>query len=453
MNSRRRLVLAGAGLPLVLASGGNKLAGSLAALAPAATPDYRAVVCLFLNGGNDGNDTLVPLDGAYADYAAARPGLALSKNALVALPGTTAGHQFGVHPALAPIASLYAQRRLAWVANVGPLVVPATARQVLDRAVDVPPFLLSHSDQVATQQGWTGDADPSGWAGRALEALPAPMRHNLSAVTMDSNRTLVLGRSSRVSYMSPSGSRYWGAADLTRPEMLWTQSLFRMAELQSANAFRAEYARTLDGALEDASDVADALLLSAAPQGNFGADTLARSLRLLAQVLPTFKTLGYRRQVFLVNWGAFDTHARQRGSDPTSQDSQLDIVARAVAAFDSANRASGVDTNVVTLMMTDFGRTLKPASGAGTDHAWGNHWFVLGGSVVGGQVYGRFPVLQLGGPDDGDRDREGRFVPSTATDQVGATLMQWMGLPAENFDSVFPNLSNFSQKFVQFLQT
>ena len=452
MTSRRAFVKTSLGLPL-LAAGSAGLIGGLAAPKPAAAADYRALVVLFLNGGNDGNDCLVPTDGAYSDYAAAHQGLALPRSRLVTLAGSSAGHTFGMNVALAPLAALYNQRRLAWVANVGPLVRPATAAQVLDAAVEVPPFLLSHSDQVAIQQGWTGDEDPSGWAGRALELLAPELRHDLSAVTMDSHRTLVQGRRSLVSWIGNNvGARYWNNVDFAYPDAPWARLLIRDTRLRFANAYKSEYARSMGANVADAIAFTKALQISQPPQADFPADSLGDSLRMLAQLLPAFRTLGYRRQVFLVNWGAFDTHATQRGTAKVAQDYQLDIVARAAAAFDQSVRASGLDGNVITLMMSDFGRTLKPASGGGTDHAWGNHWFLFGGPVAGGRVYGTFPALRLRGPDDADPDGDGRFVPTTSTDQVGATLMQWLGLPSSQFEQVFPNLANFPQKTLAFLQ-
>ena len=171
-----------------------------------------------------------------------------------------------------------------------------------------------------------------------------------------------------------------------------------------------------------------------------------------ASLLPQFKSDGLARQVFLLHWGGFDTHANQRGGDANTQDSQFITLAKALSAFDAANRAAGFDQNVTTLVMTEFGRTVRPGSGGGSEHAWGNHWMALGGPVAGGNVVGTFPSLVLGGPDDGDRNKNGRHVPSTSTDQVGAALMQWMGLPAANFHEVFPNLVNFAQKTVPLMR-
>lgn len=443
---RRDFLRAGAAL------GGTGLLGALGLGHAAGSGDYKALVYLYLGGGNDGNNTLIPTDAAYNDYAAARPVLALPKESLAALSGSSAGHTFGLHPALAPLAELYNQKRLAWIANAGPLIVPSTAEQVINNAVPLPPFLMSHSDQTAMQQGWGGDADVSGWGGRALEQLPASMLNPLRAMTMNGDRTLVLGRNSPVSLMTAGGMQYWGRADLAQPQSEWTQALNSMARWQFSNDYEAGFARNFGASLDDATLLVKVLANAQAPKSDFGSGQLADNLRTLASVLPVFKAMGYRRQIFLVSWGSFDTHYDQRGSAARTQDAQLALVGKAVAAFDQANRTAGLDTDVTTLMMSDFGRTLRPASGAGSDHAWGNHWFALGGAVAGGQVFGQFPSLVLGGRDDGDPGGGGRMVPTTSTEQVAATVMQWMGLSASALPAVFPNLANFSSSQLGFLR-
>ncbi|MCA1856702.1 DUF1501 domain-containing protein [Massilia oculi] len=448
MDRRHFLRFAGAA-PVVSMLGASSLLES--APAHAAGDDYRALVVVFLSGGNDGLNSLVPTDGAYNDYAGARPELAITKSVLATLSGASGGHTYGMHPALAPLAPLYNSGRLAWIANVGPLVAPATARQVIERSVPVPSFLLSHSDQIMWQQGWLGDSDASGWAGRALELLPTALRNQANAVTMNTDRTLVLGRNSPVSFLSPGESRYWGQADLAQPQAPAAQALNRMARWQFSNRYQAEYASTLGRSVSESTLFTQIALAAREPAGNFGGDDLSRALRKLSSLMPVFKQRGFKRQVFLVQWGGFDTHAIQRGTGPTSQDAQLAILGRAMQAFDQANIAAGLDQNVVSLTMSDFGRTLRQASGGGSDHAWGNHWFAMGGPVRGCQVVGTLPSLTLGGPDDADPNGGGRFVPTISTDQVGATLMQWLGLPASDFHNVFPNLANFSQKTINLL--
>lgn len=435
---------------------GTGLLSSLPARSWAAGEDYRALVVVFLNGGNDGHNVLVPTDGGYNDYQAARANLALPRASLVNLPGSAGARTYGLHPGLASLVPLYAQQRLAFIANVGPLIVPATPAQVRANAVEVPPFLLSHSDQVAVQSGWTVDDDMSGWGGRGLEVLPPGLRNKLAAVTMDNERTLVLGRRSSVSFMSANGLRYWGPADLSRPQDTSVKSINRMAQWQFANAYEAEYARTFGNALADSTLITEALMQASNPVADFGTDglgDLGGRLRALASVLPFFRQRGYRRQVFLVNWGRFDTHANQRGSGAETQDTQLPILAKALAAFDDTNRANGLDMNVVTAVLSDFGRTVRPGSGGGSEHAWSNHLWAVGGPVAGGTVIGTFPSPVLGGPDDGDRMNNGRHVPTIATDQMAASLMQWLGVEPSRFHEVFPWLANFSQKTIPLIRT
>lgn len=452
MITRRRLLGSGGWLSAAGLAGGAGLLGSWSGGGLAAGTDYRALVVLFLQGGNDGHNALIPTDAAYNDYSAARGNLALAKSSLVPLGGSAAGHSFALHPGLAPLAPLYSQGRLAWISNVGTLVQPATAAQVLANAVDVPPFLLSHSDQVAIQQGWTVKDDTSGWAGRALELLPSNLRNPIAAVTMSTQRTLVLGRHSRVSFMPRDGARYWGNADLAQPQAAAAQAINRMAQWEFANDYQAEYARTFGSAVADSTVFTRALMQATPPKADFGSGDLADNLRALASAMPVFKAQGIKRQVFLVSWGGFDTHSNQLGSATNSQDTQLATLGKATAAFDQSIQAAGLDDNVVTLMMSDFGRTLRPGSGGGSEHAWGNHWYALGGPVAGGTVHGRFPTLTLGGPDDGDQNKNGRMVPTTATDQVGATVMQWLGLPGNLVTEVFPNLVNFNQKTIALLR-
>ena len=449
MISRRQLLGGGAA---GLAGVGAASLG-LTGFGHAAGEDYRALVVVFLNGGNDGHNLIVPTDAMFTDYQSARANLALPKASLANLPGSAAGHTFGLHPSLAPLVPLSAQPRLAFIANAGPLVVPTTAIQAKTNAVDVPPFLLSHNDQVAIQQGWTVRDDTSGWAGRTLELLPSTLRTPLAAVTMDNRLTLVLGKRSAVSYRPKNAPRYWGPADLADPKTPAAQSINRMAQWQFANAYEAEYARTFGAAVSDATQITQALASAPAPAADFGSDELGQRLRTLASVLPVFKAQGFKRQVFLVSWGSFDTHTNQRGGDANTQDTQFGILAKALAAFDDTNKANGLDQGVVTLMMSDFGRTVRPGSGGGSEHAWGNHWFALGGPVAGGNVLGSFPSPVLGGRDDGDPGSNGRHVPTTATDQVGATVMNWIGLAPSLYHDVFPDLVNFSQKTIPLLRT
>ena len=413
--------------------------------------DYRALVVVVLDGGNDGHNSLVPTDAAYRDYQASRANLALAKDSLVTLPGTAAGHSFGMHPALRPLLPAWQAGRLAWLANVGPLIQPCTAEQVRARSVPLPSLLLSHPDQLDAQQGLQGGEDTSGWAGRSLELLPSNLQHPLAAVTMSKHSTLVRGRRTGVSYLSVDSVRQWGFADLAQPGQASTRALLDLGRWQSANRYEAEYSRNLRQALDDSTAIVRWLNKATPPSANFASDDLATKLRTLAMALPVCRSEGLRRQVFVVGTLGFDTHANQRGSAPGSQDSLLAAFGPAVAAFDQSLQAAGLGDQVVTLTISDFGRTLRPGSGGGSEHAWGNHWLAIGGPVRGG-VVGTFPDLKLGGRDDYDATKGGRLVPTTSTDQVGATLMRWLGLPESLVPAAFPRLANFGAGSVDLLR-
>ena len=375
--------------------------------------------------------------------------LAIPKRSLVNLAGTSIGHSFGVHTSFADIAPLYDQRRLAFISNVGPLVEPTTAEKVLAGTARVPPFLLSHNDQTSMVQGWSINAgNDSGWGGRGLEMLPSSLRNPISAVTMDTNRTLVLGNQSAISFMPPGGARNWGTADLAYPSSEASQSLNRMANWQFAGDYEAEYARTMGNAIADQTRFVRAFQKAVVPTADFGTEDIGNKLRSLSSVLPIFKSQGLKRQVFLIHWGGFDTHSNQRGTGANTQDTQFIALAKALAAFDETNKANGMDMNVVSVVMSEFGRTLRPGSGGGSEHAWGSHWIAMGGPVAGGNVVGSFPSLVLGGADDGDLGKNGRFVPTIGSDQVGATLLQWLGVSSTNFVNVFPDLANFQTKTI-----
>lgn len=458
MSTRRDLLGA-----LGLAGLGAGSAGLLGALLSGkqaqaqAAGDYRALVVVFLDGGNDGHNVLVPMDGGYGDYASARQHLALAKESLLNLAVSAGERPIGLNPALTELRQLFDSERLNFVVNAGPLIVPSTAQQVLSGAVEVPPFLGSHSEQTSITQGWTWEADTSGWAGRGMELLPSSLKNSIAAVTMNRHRQLVQGKRTSVSYLEPDGGRYWHGADMAHPESELVQNLSRMAQWQFSNAFEAEYARTLGQGIEDAKRFTQVVMNAKEPVGDFGgagdSGSIGAYLKTLAKLLPIFKTQGMRRQTFLVQWGGFDTHTGQRGSGRFTQDSQLAEVSKALKAFDDANRAEGLDGSVVTLVMSEFGRTLRPGSGGGSEHGWGNHWWLMGGPVAGRKTVGLFPSLTLGGPDDGDGGKNGRLVPGIATDQVAATLMQWMGLSPTLFGEVFPHLAGFSQKTLPLLRT
>jgi uncharacterized protein (DUF1501 family) len=346
---------------------------------------------------------------------------------------------------------------LAFVVNAGALIKPTTAAEVLNGKATLPPFLYSHPEQTQYLQGWMGDEDPSGWAGRAMEAIAGNSVLKAPLISVrTSNNTLVLGQKSRVVNADTGNSRYLGSADLTNPNNRWTQILESLTRLQSPTAVEAEYARTFRGAFLDTRELAIASRSATEPAATFKDTEIGRRLRFFAQTLPYYKASGSTRQVYFTEWGQFDTHANQRNTDNTSgkedQDTQLMQLADAMAAFDQAMMAAGMSNEVAVFVTSEFNRTLDPAAGNGSDHAWGGHWMVMGGRVNGAKMYGdKFPSLVLGGVDDAHNGKRGYWVPQFSSDQVAADLLMWLGLPENKLTEVMPNLKNFAKKNVGFM--
>lgn len=418
---------------------------------------YKALIVIHLSGGNDANDMLVPMDGSYADYIKSRPDIAVKKADLTQLSGSHLGHTMGLNSAMSPLASVFNSGRLAFVVNAGALVKPTTVSEVLNGKATLPPFLYSHPEQSQFLQGWMGDEDPSGWGGRAIEAMGGSAALKAPLISLQtSNNTLVLGQKSRMVNAYTGNSRYFGSADLTDPNNRWTQILESMSRLQSNTTVEAEFARTFRGAFLDTRELAIASRSAVEPAATFKDNEIGRRMRFFAQTLPYYKSTGATRQVYFTEWGSFDTHANQRNTNNTSgnedQDTQLNQLADALVAFDQAISAAGMSNEVAVFVTSEFNRTLDQAAGNGSDHAWGSHWMVMGGRVNGAKMYGdKFPSLILGGADDAHDGKRGYWVPQFSSDQVAADLLMWLGLPENQLTEVMPNLKNFAKKNVGFM--
>ncbi len=455
MSVQRRSFLAGAG-----AFGLASLGAALAPLARVQAADYKAVVVVHLAGGFDGNNVLVPLDGAYADYAKARPTLALAKDSLLRLSGTHIGHTFGFTPSIRPLHELFERKRVAVAANVGALVQPTTLEQVRSRTAKLPPFLGSHSDQEQWVQGWMGDEDRSGWGGRTMDRLAPELRSRQPLISVTNNYTALVSNSTPLSLADSNGNSNWGVANIGNPADSMTQRLEWATRLQSSNAYEAEFARSMRTAYLDSLEFAKGREKGPAPTGDFPTSTafsgLPRDLSFVARHIGYSKAVGAQRQMYLVQDGGYDTHTGQMDTGDTNPglDRRLQVVAQSLAAFDKSMVDMGLDSQVLTLVISEFGRTLDPAAGAGSDHAWGNHWFAMGGAVKGGVVYGdTFPTLQTGGPDDASLydPKRGQWLPQFSTDQFVADAMRWMGLTAEQVVAAMPNLAGFKNRGIGYV--
>jgi uncharacterized protein (DUF1501 family) len=428
-------------------------AGNIAGLRPfgalnalAQGTDYKALVCVFLFGGNDANNMLVPFDTkGYANYASIRADLALAQNTLLPL---TPLPNFALHPSLPDVQSLFNSGAAALVANVGTLVQPIDRAQYLAGGT-VPVNLFSHPDQQEEWQNASQDSStPTGWAGRISDVLTGP--YNASATipmitSVDGDTLFCNGVSTTPVSVSPGNvggaSCSEGAecsARQTAAQSLITfnsgVSLVTADDHITSNAYN--YSAVLTAATKSVTP-----LKTVFPANN----GLAAQLQQVAEIIQVRAALGVQRQIFFCGIGNFDTHSDQL----PLQASLLAGISPALAAFYQATQELGVAGQVTTFTMSDFARTFQPNSNTGSDHAWGSHHIVIGGAVKGGQMYGTFPTLALGGPDDSGSN--GRWVPSTGSVQYASTLAQWFGVPVSQLATVFPNIGSFASNNLGFV--
>jgi len=431
--------------------------------------DYKALVCIFLFGGNDSGNMIIPYDD-YATYASIRgsSGLALPQSSLLPISVPSLGSRFAFHPSLAGLHALWRQGRAAVVCNVGPLVEPTSRESFRNGTARLPLHLLSHSDQQQQWQTATSDGSgSSGWGGRTADkaaqfnAASFPTLVSMTGtpafVTGNTQHPLALASApTRLDaalrldgFPNPpdTDSRYSAMLELLQEDQNLT--LARGASQVMTEALEVE--RTLRG-------VGDPLVPPFPVRTSLG-----NQLEQVAKLISLRGSLGMSRQIFFCSLGGFDTHNGQViGGNPLAgtHATLLAQVSTALKAFYDATVALGVASQVVTFTLSDFSRTYKPNGGLGTDHAWGAHHFVVGGSVLGGEFYGVpgsngtvFPTLAPDGPDDTDAggNARGRWIPTTAVDQYGATLASWFGIRAVDLPAVFPNIGRFGPTNLGFL--
>ncbi len=465
--SRRALLRYAASLPL--AGAAKPFALNLAALSAAtaqtvADDDYKALVCVFLQGGNDHYNSVLATDPeSWSSYLSLRTAGANISVAPVGEPGgalpinprfSQAGRDFALHPELAPIAALFEQGNAAIIANTGPLVEPLTRTNYLNEQGRVPPKLFSHNDQTSVWQAFAPEGALYGWGGRMGDMLAA-MNDQQSftcispagnAVWISGNQTVPyqIGVSGPTAISGVSGGVSW-------PQGV-TEILEQIITASSSNVFEQSLGQLTRGAIEAQQKLQTALIdsdsLPPVPQVALTgrSNWLATQLRIVARIIGGRRALGMKRQVFFVTLGGFDTHDNQiQNHAPLLQE-----LSQAIEYFNDLMKSESVAaSNKVTLMTaSEFGRTLI-TNGDGTDHGWGSHHFIVGDAVRGGDIYGRFPDYSVDSQDDVGG---GKLLPNLSVDQYGSTLARWFGVENGMLNDVFPNLANFgSERDVGFM--
>jgi uncharacterized protein (DUF1501 family) len=424
--------------------------GLLPALAQSSGPDYRALVCIFLYGGNDSNNTVLPMDDASVSaYTSIRGPLALTSADLTSTLTTVSGNPLAFHAKLAELASLFSSKELAVVANVGSLVQPLTRALYQAQQTPVPANLFSHSDQqLQWQTSIAQGSSPTGWAGRAADYI-ATQGYNSPAfpsfLSVAGNSLMGAGAQTQPVEMTPGQSLQLKGFNTSAQSQARWNAMNNLLTLDTGISLAQAANDTVASSIADATALGGALSKAPALQTIFPKTSIGQQLQQVAQIIQVQSTLGMRRQIFFCSLGGFDTHTNEL----STHNNLYPQISPAIAAFYNATQELGMAPNVTTFTESDFSRTLQPTSGDGSDHAWGSHHLVLGGAVQGGQVYGQFPTFALGGPDDADT--RGRWIPTTSIDQYGATLCAWFGIPPSALPAVFPNLANFSINKLAFL--
>lgn len=430
--------------------------------------DYKALVCIYLYGGNDGLNSIVPTDTTrYAQYAAVRGSyLSIPKDRLVGLTGV----DYGLHPALAALAPVWDAGHLAPVFNVGPLHAPLTKKQYLAAASDsplIPESLFSHSDQQALWEKSTSTTMEvkGGWGGRASQTLGT-----VNPVISIAGNCLFGVEDLRIPLVLPGPGSSFAAAGLEGDDLEWDAMRRRRTALDAmyaqsyAQQMRNFYTQQHEKAFDISARLSEILAAEPGdPKANTLIDTafadltsngqiddsLAGQLYQVAKLVVNSAAVQGNRQIFFVGLGSFDTHGNQVTSSSPLAGTHAELLTslgQAMAAFQTAMNNVGLADRVTAFTQSDFGRTFIPNNSLGTDHAWGNHHFIMGGAVKGGKTYGTHPQLVLGGVDDVGQESwelQGRWIPTSSVDQYAATLLQWFGASDSELDTILPNLSNF----------
>jgi uncharacterized protein (DUF1501 family) len=431
-----------------------------AAVAQSNISDYKALVCIFLAGGNDSNNMVIPyIQSEYDSYYSIRSKvLALPRDSTMQIfPTNSDNHEYMLHPACPQLRDLFNNGKLAILFNTGTLVYPMT-KALYNSSLAKPPQLFSHADQVTQWQTSIPDRPPlTGWGGRCADLLNSVQPNSPISMTVTLNGANTFEVGNIVAQYSVSSS---GAISLSGVSGARLAALKNILGLDYANMQAQAYSDLALHSINSASNLNFAISgtsgnyftnafppssITSPTGGNAFSSQLTGPLKMIARLIQAgHSTLGMKRQIFFCSFGTFDNHTNQTpGPGATTIGNHANLLAdlsQSLNAFYLAMVQLGLADKVTAFTASDFGRTF-PCNGQGTDHGWGSHHLIMGGAVNGGKTYGTFPTLAVGGPDD---TSTGRWIPTTAIDQYYATLASWFGVDSSNLSTVFPNLGRFS---------
>ncbi|MBK8096512.1 MAG: DUF1501 domain-containing protein [Planctomycetes bacterium] len=442
-----KALLAGACLPTL--RGLNHLTeAAVAAVAGQPNPDYKALVVVFLEGGNDSFNMIVPRDATgHAIYQVSRGGMAVTRNSLLAITPQSGAdtRQWGFHPAAPGLRTLFEAGTMSVVGNVGTLLAPMTKAQYINGTVPKPMQLFSHSDQATLWQLPSARDDVAhGWAGRMADLMlsmnnGAPLS---PAISVAGTSRLLRGQTVVPFTMNQLGTTAirgnWGGDGTAR-----VAALRRILATEHGHPMARQFADLQEQAIELDTLIRGSLEAAPALATTFPGHALGQQLRMVARMIGVRAQLGAARQVYFVREGGWDTHDEQLTQHPRL----LSALSESLVAFQAAMVELGVASQVTTATLSEFGRTLT-GNARGTDHGWGGNQLVMGGAVRGRRIFGTMPDLALGGPADGGL---GRIIPTTAVEQYAATLATWFGVPSNELAGLFPRLSQFASSNLGFM--
>lgn len=405
--------------------------------------DYRALVCILLAGGNDSYNMLVPMDAdQYGEYAGIRSDLALPSGELLPLNGTTTnGRQYGLHPGMGALQSLYNTGDAALIANVGTLLEPFDAAAVDAGTASLPVGLFSHADQIAQWQTAVPDARlAQGWAGRFADLINSPVSTGEVSmnISLAGSNVFQSGNASNAYSVESGADAAPGIAGYDEDSefgAIRRRMLDELLAVERTHVLKREYRSRLRGAIDTRATFIDALATSPTLATGFGDDPFSASMRRVAEVIGARDALAVNRQTFFVQVGGWDHH----DDVLDNQAAMLPMIAEGLSSFRDALVELGVFDVVTTFTISDFGRTLT-SNGKGSDHGWGGHHIAMGGAVAGGQIVGTYPELSPVSPLDVGR---GIYAPTTPVDAYFGELASWFGVAPSDFDYVLPNARRF----------